>query len=74
MLPQMGCAFLGIAIIQLATADPQYSKISTPSGKQSKDALFHLNASKLDNFCVLRDFVGNEFFEICNRHWHRFDP
>ena len=34
---------------------------------------FHLNAGKLNDLCVLRDFIGNEFFEFCNRHWHWFD-
>jgi hypothetical protein len=27
---------------------------------------FHLNASKLNDLCVLRDFVGDKFPEICN--------
>lgn len=49
------------------------SRKTQVGGVASKNALFHLNVRKLNNFCVFRDFVGNELFEICNRHGHRFD-
>jgi hypothetical protein len=63
--------FKRLMVIALAyqTSVRQLNRLATGvfiavCGRRSR--LIYFYASKLDNLCVLRDFRGNEFPEICN--------